>query len=191
MSGAVAYKEAYEEYELINGQEYMMARPSVRHWRVASNIIGIFKNHLKGKRCQAFGEVDVHLSEKDNVVPDAMIVCNPDIIEDDGIHGAPDLVVEVLSASTAKRDRVEKLQLYEKYGVKEYWIVNPYGKSVDVYHLTDGKLELAEAHQYFAEEKFKWMNEEIRAAALEQKLIKVSLCEDFIVELKDVFEDVD
>ncbi|WP_411830076.1 Uma2 family endonuclease [Metasolibacillus meyeri] len=58
-----------------------------------------------------------------------MIICNQDIIKRDGIYGAPDLVVEVLSPSTARRDKGEKKALYEKHGVKEYWIISPDEKS--------------------------------------------------------------
>ena len=78
---------------------------------------------------------DVHLSENDCVIPDVMIVCNSDIIKDNAIYGAPDLIVEVLSPGTEKRDRGYKKDLYERCGVREYWIVDPVSLTVEVYLL--------------------------------------------------------
>lgn len=192
MSEALAYKEEYKEYELIDGEVYMMARPSVDHSRIARNVLGIFDRRLQGKRCEAFGEVDVHLSEKDNFIPDAMIVCNPDIIEDDGIYGAPDLVVEVLSPSTARNDKLRKKEIYEKYGVKEYWIVDPKGKSIEVYHLIDGKLLLENVCMIYHAYEWERMTEEEKVEAQKEQLtIKVSLYDDFTIDIADVFRGVD
>ena len=192
MESALAYSDTREDYELINGEVYMMSRPSVDHNQIAGNIYSIFKKYLRGKRCRVFGEVDVFLDEKNNFVPDAMIVCNPDIIKKDGIHGAPDLVVEILSPSSVRHDRFEKFQIYEKNGVKEYWIVDPTGKLVEVYHLVEGKFILDEVYHPYSEEDLKYMLlEKERAAAAAQKLIKVSLYDDFIIDVADVFEDVD
>ena len=122
MNGNLAYQEEPRE-ELLNGKIFMMASPSVNHSTVASNIYYAFRTYLKGKTCRAFNDgVDVYLTEDDRVIPDVMIVCNKNMIALDGIHGAPDLIVEVLSPSTAKNDRGYKKDLYEQSGVKEYWI---------------------------------------------------------------------
>ena len=192
MSGALAYKDEYEEYEIINGREYMMSRPSIDHIRIEGNIHSKFKNYLKGNRCQAFLEPDVFLSEKDDhVIPDVVIVCNPDIVTKKRLEGTPDLIVEILSRSTEKKDRIDKLLLYEKYGVKEYWIVDPRGKSVMVYLLRDGKMTLDNIYYLHTERWLKAIDAEERAKAEAQQTIKVSLYDDFTVELADVFEDVD
>ena len=191
MEAALAYQEEYEKYELINGEVYMMARPSVRHWQVAHNIVNCFERRLIGRRCRAFGEVDVFFGEKDNFIPDAMIVCNPDIVEEDGIHGVPDLVVEVLSPSTAKNDKFVKKALYEKYGVKEYWIVDPANKTVEIYHLIDGKFEIDDLYVEYRKNEWARMTEKEKAEAAEHRTIKVSLYEDFMVEVAEVFRDVD
>ncbi|MBR1729782.1 MAG: Uma2 family endonuclease, partial [Selenomonadaceae bacterium] len=135
MSAEFAYQREREDYEIINGEFYMMARPSVNHQRISSNIVGIFDRYLDGKTCEAILEEDVYLSEEDNFVPDIMIVCDPNIVKDDAIHGVPDLVVEIISKSTVRKDKNEKFFAYEKYGVKEYWIVDPFMKCVDVYIL--------------------------------------------------------
>ena len=90
--------------EKLNGQIILMSpRPSINHNRVVGNIYHIFRTYLKGKTCEGFCDgVDVFITEENNVIPDAMIICNKDIIKPDGIHGAPDLIAEVLSPSTAK-----------------------------------------------------------------------------------------
>ena len=195
MSGALAYEpvvDKREEYELINGEVYMMSRPSVKHADIAYNITSIFKKYLKGKRCRAFGEVDVYLSEEDDhVIPDVVIVCNPEIITEKRIEGVPDLIVEILSPSTALKDRTVKLFIYAKYGVKEYWLVEPVRKSVEVYLNRDGVLTLDNIYYFYSEAEWSSMDEKEMAEAKTQKKIKVSIYDDFIIDVNDVFEDVD
>ena len=194
MAGELAYANLSDnrgEYEIIDGKVYMMARPSIKHSEVEYNITNIFKKYLKGKRCRAFNEVDVFLDDDNNFVPDVMIVCNPEIIEDDGIHGAPDLVVEILSKSTARRDRLQKFHIYAKSGVKEYWIVDPINKSVEVYHLIDGVFINDGFYQIFEDWELRKLTAEELADIDLRKEIKVSLYEDFVVDIHDVFEDVD
>ena len=189
MAGAAfAYHEDRQDYEVIGGQVCMMARPSMKHVTIQGNIFNVFKNYLKGNRCQAFDDGDVFLSDDDNFVPDVMIVCNPDIIEDNGIYGAPDLVVEILSPSTARNDRREKFAAYQKYGVKEYWIVDPVSKSVEVYLLKDGKFILDDVYSTYQD--FEWKRLTDKQKAEVKQAIKVSLYDDFEVSLKDIFEQV-
>ena len=191
MESALAYQYEYEAYEFINGEEYMMARPSIAHSEIKYNITTLFKNYLRGKRCRAFDEVDVYLNDEDHVIPDVVIVCNPDIINKKRIEGAPDLVVEILSRSTGKKDRTVKLMTYAKYGVKEYWIVEPAGKSVEVYLLKDGAYDLDNIYYFYTEEEWEDMDDEERKLAESQKMIKVSLYDDFMIDVGDVFYDVD
>jgi Uma2 family endonuclease len=153
---------------------------------VAGNISRIFKNFLRGRKCTAFGEVDVYLTEKDNVIPDAMIVCNRDIIKTDGIYGAPDLIVEVLSPSTAARDRGYKRKLYEKCGVREYWIVSPEASSIEAHLIQDGKLELAETYTVYPDYMLEKMSEEEIAAV--KREFTTSLYPDMTVIVGEVFE---
>ena len=188
MDSALAYKYENNDYEIINGETYMMARPNMKHVTIQGNIFNAFKNHLKGKRCQPFDDGDVFLSENNNFVPDVMIVCDPEIVEDDGIHGAPDLVVEILSPSTARRDKNEKFFAYEKYGVKEYWIVSPEAKSVDVYLLKDGKFVLDDVYSIYPDYEMKRLSDEEKAEV--KYSIKVSLDDDLEVPLVDIFERV-
>ena len=185
---AYAMADNYEEYEIINGQVYMMSRPNTDHMKVELNIASIFKNYLKGKRCVPFNETDVFLDDDNNFVPDVMIVCNPEIIKKKGIFGTPDLVVEILSPTTAVRDKMDKFFAYEKYGVKEYWIVSPNEKSVEVYLNKDGHFIRSGVYQFYDEEEFNDLTEEQKKLA--KREIKVSLYDDFVVNVKDIFERV-
>ncbi|MBR1398194.1 MAG: Uma2 family endonuclease [Selenomonadaceae bacterium] len=188
MDSALAYKSEREDYEIINGQAYMMARPSTNHMLIEKNVVTAFQNYLKGKRCIPFNEVDVFFNDEDNFIPDVIIVCDPDIIEDDGIHGTPDLVVEIASPSTARRDRMEKFAAYEKYGVKEYWLISPNEKRVEVYIRKDDKLILDNIYSVYRDYEWKRLTDEEKAAVCLE--IKVSLYDDFYVKLEDIFEDI-
>ncbi len=186
MDGNSAYQEEFRE-ELLDGKIVMMSSPSVNHNRTAGNIYHIFRNYLKGKKCEAFSDgVDVYLTEKDRVIPDGMIVCNKDIIKPDGIHGAPDLVVEVLSPSTAKNDKGYKKDLYEKSGVKEYWIVEPNMRSIEAYLLSDGKYELDGFYGLFP--NIFGITKKEREES--KKEIPVSLYSDFCIPLEEIFQNL-
>jgi len=120
-----------ERWELIDGVPYAMSpAPRPRHQNIAGEIYGQLRGFLKGKPCKALiSPLDVRLNadgEDDTVVqPDVVVICDRAKIDDKGCKGAPDLVVEVLSPSTSRRDRWEKLNLYRRCGVREYWIADP------------------------------------------------------------------
>lgn len=129
--------------------------PSVspKHQEVSMQLSIEFGSYLRGKRCKVFaGDIDVYLFEdkkgwdsekvKNWVIPDMVIVCDPDKIKKHGIVGAPDFALEILSPSSAKIDRMDKRWAYSKAGVKEYWIVDPANQLVEVYLLKEGVLEL-------------------------------------------------
>ncbi|KOY83574.1 Uma2 family endonuclease [Lysinibacillus macroides] len=176
--------------EMINGKTIMMSpRPVVNHNKIIVNLSILFGVYLKGKKCINLSDgVDVHLDEKNRVVPDSMIICNQDIIKRDGVYGAPDLVVEVLSPSTARRDKGDKKALYEKHGVKEYWIISPDEKSIEVYLLKDGKYKWDNIYTVIPDDDWLEMTEEDKAEAV--LTFKVSLYDDFIIDIKEVFENV-
>lgn len=193
MTAAEAMKANFEEkrrVEKINGVTVMLsALPAVNHNRVVTNLVNIFSRYLRGKRCEAFFDgVQVHLDENNTFVPDAMIVCNKDIIKRDGIYGAPDLIVEVLSPSTGKNDRGPKKDVYERHGVREYWIADTKSKSVEVYLLRDGHFVLDNIYNVYEDWEWEQLSEEEKTAA---KLpLKVSLYDDFFVDVHEVFERV-
>lgn len=183
MDTDLAYQEEPRE-ELLNGEIYMMSSPSVNHNRVAGNIYHIFRSHLKEKKCEAFSDgADVFLTENDRVIPDVMIVCNKDIVKRDGIHGAPDLIVEVLSPGTAKNDKGYKKELYEKAGVKEYWIADPNMRSIEAYLLSNGKFKLDGFYGVFPD-AFGFTE---RERAESKKVIPVSLYSNFSIPLEEIF----
>ena len=183
-----AYKCEREDYEIINGKVYMMSRPSINHAQIEGNINSIFKTYLKGKTCRPFNEVDVFFDDDNNFVPDVLIVCNPAIIREAGIYGTPDLIVEILSKTTAVKDKMDKFIAYEKYGVKEYWIVNPFDKSVEVYINRENKFYRDGVYQFYNDDEYNNLNEDQKALASRE--IKVSLYDDFYVKLEDIFEDI-
>ncbi len=189
MNDNLAYKEDVWE-ELIGGKLVAMSpRPSVNHNRVASNIATLFDIYLKGKRCTPFADgTDLYLDEENQFVPDGMVVCDPDKIRHDGVHGAPDLVVEVLSPSTARYDRGKKKDAYEKCGVGEYWIVDPANKMVEQYLLQSGKLTLHDTFAIFPDWMLDKMKPEERDAVATG--FRCSLFDDLTIRLDDVFARV-
>lgn len=187
MSDNLAYQEEARD-EMLNGIVIMMSpRPTVNHNNVAFNIAFAFKGYLRGKPCKAFADgTDVYLTEKDRVVPDVMIVCKKDIIKHDGIHGVPDLIVEVLSHGTEKKDRGYKKDLYEKCGVREYWLVDTENRSVEVYLLKDKKFVLDEVYKIFPD----YISFSPGERETYKDEVSVSLYDDFSIPLQDIFDDL-
>lgn len=174
-------------YEIIHGETVMLARPAMSHSNIAVNISRIFSVYLKGRRCKVFFEPEVHLDENNLFVPDIVVVCDREIIKYNGIYGSPDLVVEIASPTTAKRDRGVKKDTYEAFGVKEYWLVNPGDQSIEVYHLKDGRFFLDNTYHVYTEEEWDSLTEEEKAE--QQFHVKVSLYDDLLVDVKEVFEE--
>jgi Uma2 family endonuclease len=116
-----------ERWELINGVAYdMTPAPSVTHQRIVGNLFFQVRQKLAETPCTAFvAPTDVVFSEHDVVQPDIFVVCDEKKITEKNVDGAPDLIIEVLSAATARKDRWEKKNLYEKYRVKEYILIEP------------------------------------------------------------------
>lgn len=173
--------------EVINGQVVAMSpRPRFNHNHIASNIYVIFRNHLRGRKCTPIMDgTDLYLTDKDRFVPDFMVICNRDKIQEDGVHGAPDLVVEVLSPSTVMNDRKHKKQVYAACGVREYWIVSPAEKTVEQYFLEDGQFVLHAAYALEPDYMLAKMTEAERAALVTH--FQCSLFDDLDIRLEDIF----
>jgi Uma2 family endonuclease len=124
----------------------MTPAPSVKHQIVAGNFFNQLKQKLANKTCKPFiAPVDVILSEYDIVQPDVFVVCDKNKITEANIKGTPDLIVEVLSPATALKDLREKKNLYEKFGVKEYVVVDPIEEYAERFLLgTDGTYNKSE-----------------------------------------------
>lgn len=186
MSGNSAYQDD-ARIELINGEVTAMSpRPSFNHNRISFNIAHIFETYLRHKRCTAIADgTDLYLTETDRFVPDMMVVCDRGKIKHDGVHGAPDLVVEVLSPGTLRNDRGHKKDLYARCGVKEYWIVNPADKSVESYRTDGSGLALYDIYALHPDWELKQMTDEERAALVTR--FKCSLFDDLDISLDDIF----
>jgi len=141
-----------ERVELIRGWIYKMSpAPRRVHQKVEGIIFNKFFNYLEENKCEIYqSPFDVRLDSpaplgreleggvKTVVQPDICVICDLKKLDDAGCIGAPDLIVEILSDSTAKKDYNEKFNLYEENGVKEYWIANPASQTIEVFSLIDG-----------------------------------------------------
>ena len=192
----LAYDFSFEEerhYEIIEGVKLFMAPSAVsEHFFIDKNLIFVFESYCRKNKCGiVFGDIDVHLPDTQNVFrPDIMIICDRNIIKKHGtVYGVPDLVVEILSPSTAKNDFGIKKDVYERNGVKEYWIVNYVDKTVQVYHLIEGKYRLDNVYHVYTEQELSMLEEEDRAKITNE--IKVSIFDDLVVDVNDVFYDLD
>lgn len=187
MSGNLAYQEERRE-ELIGGKVVMMSPASSNHNRIAGNIYRIFSNYLYGKKCEPFGDGEiVYLTDEDHFIPDFMVVCDADKVRTDGVYGAPDLVAEVLSPSTMRNDMTHKKEVYARCGVREYWIIHPEDKSVEVYRTDGSELSLHDIYAFHPDWMLAKMSEEDRAAAETHVHFKCSLFDDLDISLEDIF----
>ncbi|MBQ8296924.1 MAG: Uma2 family endonuclease [Ruminococcus sp.] len=124
-----------EQYELINGEIVALASPSELHQRILGEIFAELRNYIKSNMgsCRPFvAPFDVKLNDSNVVQPDVMVICDRDKLDGKRCNGAPDLVIEVASSNYA-RDYIDKLDLYSKAGVREYWIVDPAYNKILVY----------------------------------------------------------
>jgi Uma2 family endonuclease len=127
-----------ERWELIEGVPYAMSpAPTQYHQEINGELYRQIANFLVGKSCKVFlapFDVRLNAAEEDNTVlqPDILVVCDHSKLDGKSCNGAPDLVIEILSPSTANRDRLDKFNAYLRAGVREYWIVDPFTKTVQI-----------------------------------------------------------
>jgi Uma2 family endonuclease len=141
-------------WELIDGIAFNMTpAPSRKHQQVSMELAVQIANFLKGKQCEVYAApFDVRLPEKDEpddeiktvVQPDISVICDKTKLDDRGCRGAPDLIIEIVSPFTARKDLKDKMFLYERCGVKEYWIVHPEEKILMRYKLENNRYGRAE-----------------------------------------------
>jgi Uma2 family endonuclease len=122
-------------YQLIEGELIMTPAPNPRHQLICARLFEKLTQITKGKGVIFFSPIDVYLDRENAFQPDIIFISGDrkEIIKEDGIYGPPDLVIEILSPSTAHYDLKEKFRVYEKSGVREYWIVDPGMNSVEIY----------------------------------------------------------
>lgn len=161
--------------EYIDGIVYMSPSPSTKHQRISSKLHAKLYNLLEGTNCEVFHVPFDILLKKDDiegeklVIPDLSVVCDKTGFSDSKYIGVPSLIIEILSPSNQSHDLVTKLNLYMKYGVKEYWIVNPILNTVMLYSLN-------EANMY-----------EQSLVKTETGIVKSRLFENFEVDIENLF----
>lgn len=184
---AIDYKN-YKE-EKIDGKVYLMSPiANPKHGETIGNLHLVFASYLKGKSCKVFTDnIAIYLDKEKNnyVVPDLSVLCDPSKFTKTGYHGVPSLLVEVISRSNIKRDRIEKFELYERFGVQEYWLVDYVSKVIEQYVLVDNKYKLEQAIALVEEDELEIFTEEERAAYT--TIIKPTIFKDLEVDLKEIF----
>ncbi len=170
-----------ERWEIIDGIPCMQAAPSWQHQAISRELLVQFSSFLKDKTCQVFASpFDLRIPEGDEkdedtkfvVQPDIVVICDRGGLKGTGYLGTPPLVIEISSPSTSKNDKIYKFNKYEKFGVKEYWIVEPEGKIVSVF--TQG-----ESNRYGRPEVYS-----------ETDKINVSIFPELIIDLAPVFNSI-
>lgn len=168
--------------EVIRGRLFRMSpAPRTDHQKIVVSISSVIYQFLKNRNCKVFSApVDVILPVQNKkrasattvVQPDICVVCNPDYIEDAGIFGPPDWIVEILSPHTRKKDLQLKYEVYQEAGVKEYWIVMPFEKLVEVFVLdADGLYRRIQTYT-------------------EEDSLSPHTLPDLIIDLQEVFEGI-
>ncbi len=170
-----------ERIEIISGEAFMMAPPSSYHQEISMELARQLANFLDGKKCKVYpAPFGVRLFERDGdlpedvdtmVEPDISVVCDRSKIDKHGCKGAPDLIIEILSPSTRRHDRLVKLNLYQRAGVREYWIVDPDTQSVQVFLLDVGGF--LRIHEEYGQED----------------IAKVNVLDGCFIELSKVFSE--
>ena len=170
-----------ERWELIDGVAYNMSpAPTRRHQGILRELSYQFTAFLANKPCEVyFSPFDVRLPLSDEaddevntvVQPDLVVICDPDKLDDRGARGAPDLVIEILSPSSTRKDMKVKFDLYENRGVREYWIVDPSGGTVMIFRLgADGRYGRPQVYT-------------------DEDSAPVGIFEDHVIDLKAVFAE--
>ena len=139
----VKFPDDGQRYEIIDGELFVTAAPVFGHQFTSGELHLLLRNwsDQHGKGIVAYAPVDVVLAPDTIVQPDLLWISDERIQEilGDRVDGIPDLVVEILSPSTARRDRTKKSEVYARFGGREYWIVDPKDRSVEIRTNHDGK----------------------------------------------------
>lgn len=133
-------------YEIIQGDLLMIPAPNLAHQRISRELGFALCQYLKDKELGEifYAPIDVVFDSENILQPDIVVVLrdNEEILKEKAIVGAPDVVIEIISPTSITRDRNEKHKLYEKFGVPEYWLVDPGNKSIEVYTLEGNEFQL-------------------------------------------------
>lgn len=161
--------------EYIDGVVYMAPSPSTKHQRISSKLQIKMGMYLQGNTCEVFSApYDIELKKEGIdgtkiVIPDLSIICDKSGFTESKYIGVPSLIVEILSPSNQSHDLITKLNLYMKYGVQEYWIINPMLESITVYTLNnEGMYEQLDMKTSIG-------------------IVKSKVLESFTLDLKEIF----
>lgn len=181
-----------DAYEIIGGEKFMSPSANINHHRIMANLmftIGVYAS--TNKLGYAFGDsMDVHLPDGSLFRPDFSLVgvANGSIVVDNAkrtIHGVPDMTVEIFSRATMRRDAGVKKDVYERNGVREYWMIDPWRESVEVYLLRDGKYFLDDIYLNYTADELDELTDEERAQVKFD--VPVNVLDGFSVKIKNVF----
>ena len=166
-------------YEIIDGVPYMMAAPAEQHQAILGEIFARLHTFLQGRKCVVrLSPYDVRLAVYGEDIEDVINVVQPDIsvfcdkkkIDEKGGVAAPDIAIEILSPSSIQNDRYRKFRLYEKAGVREYWIVDGANRTVEIFVLEKKKLKL-------------------RSVLLDDGIITSTVLKGLEINISDIFAD--
>ncbi|MBO6297629.1 MAG: Uma2 family endonuclease [Lachnospiraceae bacterium] len=132
--------------ELIDGDMYMMAPPNRAHQKIISWLVTDINNHIREKKgkCEVYpAPFGVYLEddEENFVEPDISVICDTTKLKDDGCHGAPDWILEIISPASKKYDCFIKMEKYRKCGVREYWIIDPKTETIRVFRYETNEIK--------------------------------------------------
>lgn len=163
--------------EFINGDIYYLATPTLEHQRITGRIYSKLLNYFEGLdgECEAFIAPFDIIFEQDKTIervqPDIFVLCGDKPANENHFKGVPAFVIEVLSPSNSSHDYVKKMDLYARFGVKEYWIVSPANKVIEKFVYTEEERAYAEPIIYFKD-----------------SIIQSSIFEGLSIELKEIFK---
>ena len=184
--------EVNDDYETIGGEKFMAPSPGWGHVNVTTNLIATIGVYAKINKLGVVApdNFDVHFPDGSLFKPDFIFVssANEKLYVDqkrNTLHGVPDMVAEIFSRSTMKRDIGIKKDVYERNGVREYWMIDPWRETVEVYLLRDGKFEFGGLYQNWSEDELLRLPEEERAQV--ESEIPVAVLDGFKVKIKNIF----
>ncbi|GAB3794152.1 Uma2 family endonuclease [Virgibacillus kimchii] len=168
-------EETAQRLEYINGTVFMSAPPNTIHQRISMKLSAILYRILENKDCEVIAApYDIELSddrqdEKNIVIPDLSVICDKNSFTANRYVGPPEIIIEILSPSNQSHDLIYKTNLYQTFGVKEYWIINPMLSNIMVYTMGDNQ------HYRLAENE-------------KQGIVKSKVIEGFEVDVEEIFK---
>ena len=181
-----------DDYEIIEGEKFMAASPYWEHVNVTANLIATIGAYARINKLgvAVADNFDVHFPDGSLFRPDFIFVSSENAKKffskrNATLHGVPDMVAEIFSRSTMKRDVGIKKDIYERNGVKEYWIIDPWSEYIQVYILRDGKYQLDDVYHNYSDDELSEMTDDERAEV--QFEIPVAVLDGFKVKIRNIF----